>query len=208
MGTEPYNPGQLRNVYKYLRFEPQWLILGGPADADEAQTFVTDYPDGNVIGVEPCSEMVKWQRSHAFPGRLLHAALSDEVGIAALSVPHTEHRCSTIHNPMGDGRGYGVEEVVTVTLDSIHEAYGPFPQSILWLDIEGMELRALKGASKLLASGDVRMVNVEIMLHDETTTGRDIRHLLNDAGYFQIDHWDRGSGNHYDAVYLRREGRG
>lgn len=208
----PYNAGQFRNLNRYLRFVPQWLLLGGPADADEAQTFVADYPSGNVIAVEPCRQMVEWQRANRFPsdGRLIHAALSDYVGSAELTVPQNEYRCSSIVNAaavLNREAKAAIELVPTVTLDALRQQYGPFPDAILWLDIEGAEPRALRGAANLLASGDVRLINVEVMFRDVETVGKEIDDLLMAAGYYNTDHWDVSSGNHYDAVYLREQDR-
>ncbi len=101
-----------------------------------------------------------------------------------------------------EGSGGHYSTVKTTTLDQLDRMYGRFKDAILWLDIEGMELRALQGAIGLLRRKAVRLINVEIRLDSEETVGAAIKELLTSQGFYEVFHWDRQSGNHYDAIYV------
>jgi FkbM family methyltransferase len=198
-----YNPGQIKIIYQYLKQPPDWLILGGPADANEAQCFHIQYPSAKIIAIEPCPQMVEWQLANEFPfpNRLIQAALSNEVGTGLLNVGCLgEERCSSLVREQEDFT-QTVETQVT-TLDQLSETYGPFTNAVLWLDIEGMELPALQGAIKLFESDAIRLVNVEMLL-DTPETNVKVEDFILGYGFKYEDHWDRQSGNHYDTIYTK-----
>ncbi len=196
-----YNSGQLANIYRFVYGNPEWFILGGPGDGDEAQCAVKQWPGINVVAVEACTEMRQWQLKHGFPdGLLLGYALSDGRGWAQLKVdPDNYHNSTMVMDRAGNTLN---QPVCMITLDELSQRYGPFANAILWLDIEGMEYRALLGAENLLKRKAFMLINVEIMLDEEETKGRNIRELLTGYGYVKADHWDRQSGNHYDEIYV------
>lgn len=198
-----YNPGQFRNVVPFVTVPPKVLILAGPADGDEAQVAAERWPGLTVFGFEPFPPMYDWQLAHGWPGEFLSgAALSDAVGTQTLHLhpdPATEGRGSSLEQT----RGGTTIEVETTTLDALRDAYQFAPGSaMLWLDIEGHELAALRGGRELFASGAVRYVNVEVLAR-KADDGVRIDRLLRDAGLELVHTWNIQRGIVEDRFYRR-----
>lgn len=193
-----YNPGQFKIVHRFLPEwcrRPEWLILGGPSCGDEAQTAAAIYPWIKVVACEPSRHHYEWQRKHLFPrgGILLPMALMDYEGIAPFTTLGDDE-------PSGGSVG-GDERVMCTTLDALDAAHGPFDRAILWLDIEGSEYLALKGGIKLLESGRVGLINVEVCERDPVNTIQ-IAGLLGGYGYYLIDEWNNRPGAHRDQIWV------
>ena len=161
-----YNPGQADMLFND-RIWPdtpvEWFVIGGPADANEAQTIVKTHPDIECIGFEPNNTMYDYQIKTKFPGKLYRSALWNKDGYMTFQEPHGEaSHCG------GLIRDYEDEDAIKYTvlassLDSLSDEIGPWKNSILWLDIERAEMQALEGATKMLARGDVLLINLEVM---------------------------------------------
>lgn len=196
-----YRSGQFEVVYPFLlETTPEWLLLGGPADGDEAQCAVERWPDIGVIGAEPNLEM--WEYQHPIwpkKGTLHRAALSDKLGLANLRVPY-DPRCSTLkpENPGGD------QVVVCLSVDRIVEN-NQMDRIILWLDIEGWEYRVLQGARKSFEEGKILLVNVEVM-DREVEKGVMIDEFMEGYNFEKVYQWssDRDVHPHWDKIYRLR----
>lgn len=75
-----YSDGQLSVIYPYLKTEPSWLLLGGPADANECQTARAKWPSIKVVGVDPNPKVLKFQAENGWPAGtpLIQACLYDK----------------------------------------------------------------------------------------------------------------------------------
>ncbi len=198
-----YNNNQFEKIIPFIETKPQSMILGGPSDGNEAQCARSFYPYIQIIGIEPNQHARFWQRDNNWPSNalLLHYALSDTCGISTISIPpldlgHNAIRWATLYEPqLQTWPKEWREEVETITIDRICQLYGPFPNCLLWLDIENHEYNALLGATDLLSSGMVNLINIECM---ERSTDNDRKHiLLSNFGYKCIKIW----GN--DRVYVK-----
>lgn len=192
-----YNPSQFKIVHRFLPEwcrRPEWLILGGPSCGDEAQTAFAMYPWIKVVACEPSRHHYEWQRNHMFPrgGELLPFALADYRGEIAFTTLGPDQ-------PSG-GKVGGDETVTCTTIDQLDSTYGPFDKAILWLDIEGSELAALKGAKGLLAAGRVGLINVEVCERDRENVV-DIAVLLGGYGFRLADEWNNRPGAHRDQIW-------
>ncbi len=157
-----YEPGQAKVLFDYWPSEVEWFIVGGPADANEAQTINQRFPDVKCIAFEPNERMRERQRELNFPGEVYPFALwnaDDEV--IQYSVADSLPRSGTVCRDT-DLTNWVKTDVRARTLDSLSKEFGPFRNCVLWLDIEHAELAALEGAENLFESGYVLMVNVEI----------------------------------------------
>ena len=193
-----YNPGQVEVLYKYLKQIPDWLILGGPADGDESQVLKKRFPNLKVLAFEPCRDMFDWQLANGFPkdGILLPVALTAKEGEVRL---REAGRSSSIGRSVDCTQ---ISSTQSITLDSIYKVYGPFKSAIVWLDIEGSELEAIEGASKMMSARGVQIVNVE-MLREAPDRNRRLDAIIRKYGFRYADNWDVQSGNHYDSIYVR-----
>ena len=187
-----YAENQIQRVFPWIHKAPKWFILGGPADANEAQCIRERYPTIKVIAFEPLMQNVEWQRSNGFPadGVLLPYALGDTAGTAMLSIDPDErngHRCASIASD--HSRAFGQVEVKVTTLDEADRTYGPFEEAFLWLDIEGSELSAIRGASTLLKEGRVNWVNIEANSRTSGITTK-IHRVLRSYGFGVVSDWN------------------
>lgn len=193
-----YNPGQFKIVHRFLPKwceRPEWLILGGPSCGDEAQTAAMIYPWIKVIACEPSRHHYQWQKSNMFPrsGKLLPVALMDYVGDVSF---HTLGE----NEPSGGSVKPDCPTVPCTTLDTLDTNHGPFDKAVLWLDIEGSELAALKGGRALLSSGRVGLINLEVCDRDPVNTIQ-IAKLLGEYGYYLTDEWNNRPGAHRDQIW-------
>ena len=198
-----YNPGQVsmlfnKNIWPDKPIE--WFVIGGPADANEAQTIVKRHPEIKCVGFEPNKTMYDRQRATDFPGELYRYALWNENGEMTFQEPHGK-----ISHCGGLIRYYADEEVdkytvITRTLDSLSDEFGPWKNSILWLDIEHAEMQALEGATEMLDRGDVLLINLEVMQMSINLPL--FREFLEPFGFKYIHKWNLNSNpDMCDAIF-------
>jgi FkbM family methyltransferase len=199
--SEYYNQDQLLEAVRHLDIVPKWLILGGPADGNEAQAAVKRWPGIKVVGFEPNPEAGAWQKEHGWPKDqpLLNFALSDRVGKVQIWMPEGHLRSASI-DPV---RYAGVpdktmKEVQTTTLDRSDTLLGPFEECFLWLDIEGAELEALRGAERVLKESRACMISVELLPRREAENIR-LKQLLWGFDYMPFRWWTE-----IDCLFVRR----
>ena len=150
---------------------PEWFIDLGPGCACEHEDALKAWPGVKLLGLEPSdvgfrAANTRWPKD----GKLLKVAAWDSDGEAVLYYPE-----DLLHSTLFvDGqRNYdndttnvlGTKDLVTCptrSLDSLDLEYGPFNNVALWMDIEGAERRALKGAASLLARRAIIAVNIEV----------------------------------------------
>lgn len=159
------------------------------------QEFITlklFYPEMELFGCEPCpGEYQELQK--LFNGALLPIAIGETPGKTTLYASKLGIGGSTtIYHP---GRS-GMEEIeVDVwTLDQFDEWAGKPSDILLWMDIEGRELDALKGGTQLLSSGRVNWLNLETRnvdnRGDEYPTTKKITEYLEGFGYDYIHRYN------------------
>ena len=198
-----YNPGQFRNVVPFVTAPPQALILAGPADGDEAQVAKELWPNLTVVGLEPNPEAVSWQFAHGWPGeKLIGMALSDRRGVGKFHFHHDQKsrlRSSRLEQDFGAG---SIEVNVTTLDDIVPICLSGETDLMVWLDIEGHELQALRGGRNLFTSGRVRYVNVEC-LDRLWITNEKIDRFLTGYGLKCVHEWNVQKGFVRDKFYRR-----
>jgi len=209
-----FDPGQVSNIYPHLNFDPEWFLLGGPGGASEAQDLRQKFPAIATVGFEPNSVLFNLQRARGFPGLLLPYALWDERKKMELKTVGDEKgywqemHCASL---AAFDRHPDVQQTMRVearTLDDLSEEFGPFRQSVLWIDIEESELQCLLGARKLLAAGEIRLINAELSQERLPT----VAELLRSYGIREVGRWnantvrtDGGRFRHWWNVIFRSE---
>lgn len=166
---QTYRPGQaLEHFCPYVPFKPQWFIDCGPACAEEHLDARAAWPGVRLLGLEP-SPVGYAAAARRWPadGVLLNAAAWDADGVVTLHQAHDMLHGTTFvsmeHSFRDDvsGEPRDAVEAAARSLDSLDREYGPFAEAVLWLDVDGSELRVLRGAAGLLARGAIVAVNVE-----------------------------------------------
>lgn len=154
-----------------LDFMPDWFIDLGPGSGSEFLAVRKKWGKCKLLGLEPSKASFeiaseRWPKD----GVLLQAAAWDHDGWVALHQPDNVLHSSCFvdgQHVLDDDTSCAAdvtdaEMVRARTLDGLNEEYGPFVNAALWMDIEGAERRALKGAATLLHRGAIRAVNVEV----------------------------------------------
>lgn len=194
--TEFYADGQLRTMARMMKGEvPSWFILCGPADGNEAQTAVKEWPGVKVYGIEPNKYAVDFQLANGWPGNyLFNGAVMDYTGycqIYGISPDDLRHGRA----PEGDEKG---GEVPCWQLDRLD--VGIWKRALLWMDIEGSEAKALRGAELLLSRGVVWWVSVE------TSTAlpdvlAEVEATLTRHGFERVGVWHDSGGPYKDTLW-------
>lgn len=186
-----YRPNQCEHHFAlYLNFIPEWFIDLGPASGSEYIDMIRQWPHIKVIALEP--SIVGYQSAlKRFPKdkqhRLLNVAAWECDGKVRLYHPNDllHSRLYKAGQEAYDDNPLPVdvelEDSIVVdcrSVDSLSDQYGPFNNAALWLDVEGSERRALKGAAKLFARRAIRAVNIE----SRPEYSDEIAKIMTDAG--------------------------
>jgi hypothetical protein len=91
------------------------------------------------------------------------------------------------------------------TLDAFDDACERPTGILLWMDIEGGELDALQSGIRLLQSGRVHYINLEVRKRPPVAgwpTAQDLNSFLKSLGYAKACDYLH-CGDHWDVIYLR-----
>ena len=192
-------------VFEYLHnlnFVPTDLYLAGiGVSADDALQFQKNWPAAEIVGFEPNPYSFSGLVG-TFPGTLLNEALSDKDEVVDLHYRYSWKNGSSLYKP--NEKRWTNSKINAHPLDS----YSPSGDSVLlWLDVEGHELKVLQGATAFLTH--VKAINIEM-------TGRpraegwasplDVHKFLRRHGFYQVyTHTIRTCRGQFDAIYVRRE---
>lgn len=185
-----------------LLYPPRFLFDVGVGVKSEGRTLKMHYPKLRMIGVEPLAGILPLPN---FPGEVIGAAItsSTEPKITINYNPDQTLNASVIRHPQ---HTHSIA-VPTMTLDEL-DRQCKFPRRcILWMDIEGSELDALRSGPRLLESGRVRWINLEERREGCETpgwcSGKEIAELLAKYGYEKACEYNRHE-RHHDAIYIHR----
>ena len=179
-------PPEARLVAKLLR--PGDVLVDGGANVGLFSLIaaVAVGPGGRVLACEPVAETMALLRANAaendFPTLELHeVALSDRPGRAGFTVFEAGSGLASFAPEDGGGR---VVDVTATTLDAL-TADVAGRVAVVKLDIEGAEVKALKGAARLIAH-DRPVFVIELEpghLARQGSSVADVREILAPHGY-------------------------
>lgn len=196
MFTEYYKRDQALNVVPFCPKEPDWVIIGGPANGNEGQVFKKSFPNCQMIGCEPNTRMVEFQKEHEFPGEILNCALWSTSATIKFYVDNDD-KCGSMRERVSRE----VHAVQSVTIDELSDRHGGFEKAILWIDIEGAELECLRGAKQTLKRKGIKTINLEA-----ADGARGILLMfLKTYGYKLVHEWNqqRVGGRHFSDMIFR-----
>lgn len=194
-------------VCKYLPRPPKALYDIGVGPKQEWKLLHNRYPRMKVYGCEPNPHYYQELKS-VFPGKLSPVAVSDEHGERTLYMALMQSTLFAVPE-------LTAKDTVTVpvwTLDEFDDWAGKRKDVLLWMDIEGSELAALRGAPRLLASGRVFAMNLEVRdnrLSPDWPIADEIQQFLSVWGYRLVREYNTQKTcpaegyKHRDAIYLR-----
>tara|TARA_R110000868_G_scaffold181964_5_gene422962 strand:+ start:190 stop:804 length:615 start_codon:yes stop_codon:yes gene_type:complete len=159
-----YNPGQFNAILPFIEGVPEWVIVVGTADGDEAQCAATAWPSlgNNIIGVEPVEENIIWQKANGFPtANLFSAAIgASSVGTTTLFLSNRVNDMPRNSSTECD-RGGATIEVPMISIDWLQYKFGFDRNVLIWMDIEGDEYKGLQGAVKTFGMNAVKWILLE-----------------------------------------------
>ena len=193
----------------------------GPSEEEhnEAVFFKQMFPDIEIFGVE-ANPKFALSRSKNYPGSILSKGVWSEKCVKTLSVPLSGTGRSSLLNAREEWakkKSFNVAETIDVectTLDAFDVIAGKPDRIWLWMDIEGAELEALKGAKNLLQSRRVDVITLEVSTkgiggiqlarrHGEPSIV-EIENYLNGFDYVGADVISRAS-IFVNVLFLRKE---
>ncbi len=162
----------------------------------KSEGWMREWRDYQIIGFEPDPEAFKKIVSE-FPGILLNYAIGDEDGV--LSGQLTEHSGFIVGG--FDHKSPWVK-VRSHALDTIDKLFGGFDKCRIWADIEGSELRMLKGAENVLKKTDWIKVEVRNKApHKDWCTAEEVYDFLRARGFYTKT--PIGGKGHYDVIFTK-----
>ncbi len=207
-----YCPGQVRNIFRYVKPDTDYFLVGGPADGDEAQVFHEKFPAIKILGFEPNPLMAQIQIDlRRFPGQMLPFALWNENKLMNLRTPQitSAQNAARVSSLVTYGDlPSNLIEVKAVRLDFMSQVYGPFKNAALWIDIENVEREALEGAGDLLKDG-IYLINAECHIDGDTeedSVESSLGKWLTQFGFHEEVRWNGqkyGAGIRWDIIFVR-----
>ena len=138
-------------VLRKEEYKPATILNVGVGTSHEYAVWEWLFPDTEKIGVDPRMNHKMWK------GAYIRAAIGKRMSRAAYCYDHRSTSCGCIEKPMGRP----LAEVPQITVDKALEHF-PSPY-FMWMDCEGSEFNALKGAG--LALPHTKFICIEIRNH-------------------------------------------
>ena len=186
-----------------IGWKPDTVIMAGVGVAhEEVDVMLENWGPFGLIGFEPHPGTYA-KIVDRFPGLLLNAALCDVSGVGTL---YSRRSCGSLASlwPHPDGE----QQEHPVQLARLDDYGIEGTDTLLWLDCEGAELKALKGATRTVLSS-VAMINVEMtakpLIAEWSPPALVHSHLLTLGFMPAWVHSTRCHRGQYDCIYLRKD---
>lgn len=146
----------------------------GAFDGGTAQRYRRHFPQARIFSFEP-SDAAYRQLEHALTGDrafvATKAAVSDAPGEATFYINAHDQTNSLLPNhqrvasiiPESQSRTLSSTTVPVIRIDDFCRQHGVQTIDIMKMDIQGNELKALRGAESLLKDGAIRLIYAEVM---------------------------------------------
>ncbi len=175
---------------------------------EEVKVLQSEWPGLRFIGFEPHPGIYR-DLKDTYPGRIFPIAITDREGTMMLNTKRRHADGSSLID-FQDGQETTPIEVNTTLLDyvfyDIQDSHND-QRILLWLDCEGCELMALRGATRALQK--VSMINIEMTANPpskEWGSPLEIHRWLADRGWFiQWIHTQRITLGQCDYVYVKKD---
>jgi FkbM family methyltransferase len=204
-----------------LRFLPQVglrprCILDVGANRGEWSALAAKvFPDARFVLIEPQEEMVP--PLTAFCGRhpsarFVRAGAAAEPGEAALTIWDDLQGSTFVVPAVDEMLATGKQRLTPlVTIDSLFEGEPHLPD-VAKLDVQGYELEALKGATRLFGHTEIFILEVQLIRNDVTPSFHAVVDFMDRRGYQVYDicgYWRRPVDDalgQVDLVFARADG--
>jgi hypothetical protein len=153
------------NAVKQVIGHPQVILDVGSRDLEESINLSRIFPDARIIALEPNPDQFQicYEKSKLYPNiEVYEVAASDVEGTVDFWVVGLNHGGSSLLEPIDVPYSDGTWKKVTVTtrrLDDILKELNVDKVHAVWIDVQGVEYRALKGMGKYF--DDVKVMHTE-----------------------------------------------
>jgi len=200
------------------------VVEAGAYDGSESQIMACIWPNGHIHSFEPIEKLYEnvVENTKGIPNITTYKlALGEESGKRSIYLalfpddPSKICMSSSLYPPKDHLLYYGpifngVETIDMITLDAWAEENKIERVDLLWFDLQGYELSAFKGASKILSKVSVIMTELEF---SELYTGqplyREVKAWLENQGFVLIGGdfgFPKDPNQHFgDGLFVRRE---
>ncbi|KFA91732.1 FkbM family methyltransferase [Archangium violaceum] len=209
----------LRTLFQTHLVKPQGIIYAGAHVGENVGAFL-DAGFESVLCIEPNPEDFSQLERHASARvRCVHAAVSDREGTSAyymvpgvptlnsLLKPDDEYWVKLVGKEMADAHAPTRVEVRTLRLDTAVERHGGgVPYNALYLNIQGGELLALKGAPRTLEGLDTVFTEVNFeRRYEGCALFEEVDAFLREQGFrlMYLEKFPHSGGQHGEALYRR-----
>jgi len=196
-------------ITRYINGSPNFLMDIGVGPKTEYLTLKKYYPNMICVGLEPRIEMFE-KLKFKFPGILLPYAISNNNKQVELFINNNLTEASGIISSIvpNNSTSYNVP---AITLDDLDKSFTKPKNILLWMDIEGAELLAIKGGKNLLKSGRVKWINLEarepkIAKRDGVVSINELKKELKKYDYCEVLRYPypRKTG-HFDSIFIHQD---
>jgi len=188
----PPTPSRLRaflRAWSRLNAAPGFIIDIGANHGAWTRSAIDFFPNATFLMVEPQERLkIHSQDLLQRPGvRWLTAGINDQPGSMLLTMPPRDDSASfRMSEADAKARGFPQVEVPVTTLDEIVTRENRIPE-LVKIDAEGFDLKALRGASKLLGVTEVIFVECGIAARTFENTLKAVCSFMWDRGYRVAD---------------------
>jgi FkbM family methyltransferase len=153
------------NKVKEVIGQPKVILDVGSRDLGESINLSTHFPDARIIAFEPNPEQFQicYEKSKSYPNiEVYEIAASDIEGTVDFWIVGVNHGGSSLLEPIDVPYSDGTWKKVTVKtqrLDDILKELNVDKVDAVWIDVQGVEYRALKGMGKYF--DDVKVMHTE-----------------------------------------------
>lgn len=209
----------LKIVAQYMPENPV-ILEAGAYDGNDSINLANNFKKGMVYSFEPIPYLygLLFQKAQRMPGRIrtFNLALSDTTGKAKMFVseepnkPNIPSQSSSLLAPKDHLKYSSTQfkkeiEVQTITIDEWAAKNGVDHVDLMWLDMQGYELNALKAAPKILKTVKAILTEVEFV---EAYKGqfqfKEVKDWLESQGFTMVAENFGTYGNWFgDALFVR-----
>lgn len=191
-------------ITRFINAAPIALYDIGVGPKTEWKHLGEHYPEMRLYGIEANPDMCVRIVEAGFSGVLLNKAVFDRPGSLELKVYRDDGLDASLLSI--DKRPVSkIHLIDCITLDEADTLFGCQQNILLWMDIEGAELSALKSAPNLMKSKRVNWINLEVRENPPWVggcTASEINAFLVDHGYRKVVEYNRHPHiGHFDVIY-------
>lgn len=168
-------------------FDPKIIVDGGAAQGGWSDCVAAAFPNAKIVMIEPRDDVraVLQERADKRGDFLVPKLIGAQVG----EIEFFESGAQSSVLPMADGSEFGTRKRVAITtLDAIFDELPLPPPDLIKLDLQGIELDALRGASRILPQTAAVLLEVSLFPFQKSCPlAAEVIAFMNERGFVLYD---------------------